>query len=95
VRSQANGATLVAIRNGSADSAVRGVRRRRDDGSGAGVGAENTNLNRLEIVAAVANPRSQRVAEKVGAQRDAVLRKRTLAAGIPSDALLYSIIRPD
>ena len=36
----------------------------------------NTGLNRLEIVVALNNIRSLRVAEKVGAQRDAVLRKR-------------------
>ncbi len=56
---------------------------------------ENTTLNRLEIVAAIGNHRSQRVAEKVGAHRDAVLRKRTLVNGLPSDAVLYSILRPD
>jgi ribosomal-protein-serine acetyltransferase len=56
---------------------------------------ENTPLHRLEIVAAVANVRSQRVAEKVGAHRDAVLKKRVLVNGRPSDAVLYSILRPD
>ena len=55
----------------------------------------NTPLNRLEIVAAIGNVRSQRVAEKVGAHRDAVLRKRTLVLGQPSDAVLFSVIRPD
>jgi len=56
---------------------------------------QNTPLHRLEIVAAVANRRSQRVAEKAGAHRDAVLRKRTLVNGLPADAVLYSILRPD
>ncbi len=56
---------------------------------------QNTPLHRLEIVVAVDNLRSQRVAEKVGAHRDAVLRKRTLVNGQPVDAVLYSIIRPD
>ena len=56
---------------------------------------ENTDLNRIEIVAAVGNPPSQRVAEKVGASRDAVLRKRTIVQGEPSDAILFSVIRPD
>jgi ribosomal-protein-serine acetyltransferase len=56
---------------------------------------QHTALNRLEIVAAVGNLRSQRVAEKVGAHRDALLRKRTLVNGLPSDAILYSILRPD
>jgi RimJ/RimL family protein N-acetyltransferase len=55
----------------------------------------NTPLHRLEIVAAVDNVRSQRVAEKVGAHRDAVLKKRTLVRGQPSDAVLFSILRPD
>lgn len=55
----------------------------------------NTPLHRLEIVAAVDNLRSQRVAEKAGAHRDAVLKKRTLVRGQPSDAVLYSVLRPD
>lgn len=55
----------------------------------------NTPLHRLEIVAAVGNVRSQRVAEKVGAHRDAVLRKRTLVGGLPADAVLFSVLRPD
>jgi ribosomal-protein-serine acetyltransferase len=55
----------------------------------------NTTLNRLEIVAAVDNVRSQRVAEKVGAHRDAVLKKRVIVRGLPSDAVLYSVVRPD
>jgi RimJ/RimL family protein N-acetyltransferase len=55
----------------------------------------NTPLHRLEIVTAVDNIRSQRVAEKLGAHRDAVLRKRTLVRGQPSDAVLFSVLRPD
>jgi len=55
----------------------------------------NTVLNRLEIVAAVSNVRSQRVAEKVGAHRDAVLKKRVIVGGLPSDAVLYSVVRRD
>ena len=56
---------------------------------------DETTLNRLEIVVAAGNTRSQRVAEKAGAHRDAVLRKRTLVNGRPSDAMLFSILRPD
>ena len=56
---------------------------------------QNTPLHRLEIVVAVGNLRSQRVAEKVGAHRDAVLKKRVLVDGRPADAVLYSILRPD
>ena len=55
----------------------------------------NTTLNRVEIVVAVDNVRSQRVAEKVGAHRDAVLKKRVMVRGLPSDAVLYSVVRPD
>jgi ribosomal-protein-serine acetyltransferase len=56
---------------------------------------EHTDLNRIEIVAAVGNLASQRVAEKVGARRDAVLAKRTMVLGRPSDAVLFSVLRAD
>jgi len=39
----------------------------------------NTGLNRIEIVVAVDNHRSQRVAERVGAHQDAILPMRTMA----------------
>jgi ribosomal-protein-serine acetyltransferase len=55
----------------------------------------HTALNRFEIVVAVENTRSQRVAEKAGAHRDAVLKKRVIVAGRPCDAVLFSILRPD
>jgi RimJ/RimL family protein N-acetyltransferase len=55
----------------------------------------NTKLNRLEVVVAVGNVRSRRVAEKAAAQLDAVLRKRVLVEGRPSDAALYSFVRCD
>lgn len=55
----------------------------------------STDLNRIEIVVAVDNHKSQRVAERVGAQRDAVLPMRTMANGHPSDAIMYSVLRPD
>lgn len=58
-------------------------------------GFNHTNLNRIEIVAAVDNLASQRVAEKVGARKDAVLAKRTMVDGRPSDAVLYSVLRAD
>jgi RimJ/RimL family protein N-acetyltransferase len=54
----------------------------------------NTDLNRLEIVVAVGNYRSQRVAEKVGAHREGVLRKRMMVGGLPSHAVMFSIVRP-
>ena len=54
----------------------------------------NTELNRFEIVAAVRNVPSNRVAEKVGAVREGILRKRVIVSGAPQDAVLYSLIRP-
>ena len=53
----------------------------------------NTSLNRLEIVAAVGNARSRRVAAKVPAVEEAVLRQRLMVQGSPSDAVLFSVIR--
>lgn len=56
-------------------------------------GFANTPLQRLEIVAAVGNTRSQRVAEKSGAQREGVLRSRLFMHGRPHDAVVYSFVR--
>ena len=53
----------------------------------------NTELERLEIVAAAGNLRSQRVAEKVGALRESVARSRLLLHEKFHDAVIYSIIR--
>jgi ribosomal-protein-serine acetyltransferase len=52
-----------------------------------------TDLMRLEIVCAVGNVRSQRVAEKVGAVREGVLRQRLVIPSGPSDAVMYSLVR--
>lgn len=54
---------------------------------------DNTNLNRVEIVVAVDNHKSRRVAELVGAHRDAVLPMRTMVGNRPSDAIMYSVLR--
>jgi ribosomal-protein-serine acetyltransferase len=54
---------------------------------------DNTRLNRLEVVAAVDNLRSQRVAEKAGAEREGTLRQRVLVQGLPRDAVMYAIVR--
>jgi ribosomal-protein-serine acetyltransferase len=54
----------------------------------------NTDLMRLEIVCAVENRRSQRVAELVGAVREGVLRNRLQLHGKAVDAVVYSLIRP-
>lgn len=52
-------------------------------------------FERLEIVAAVGNTASQRVAEKTGAQREGTLRNRLRVRGVQHDALCYSLIRSD
>jgi ribosomal-protein-serine acetyltransferase len=53
-----------------------------------------TDLVRLEIVCAVENRRSQRVAEAVGAVREGILRNRLLLHGKTVDAVMYSLVRP-
>ncbi len=52
-------------------------------------------LNRVEIVAAVENLKSQRVAEKTGAKREGVLRNRISINGTPHDAVVFSLIPAD
>jgi RimJ/RimL family protein N-acetyltransferase len=52
-----------------------------------------TDLIRLDIVCALGNVRSQRVAEKVGAVPEGVLRKRLLIPSGPSDAVMFSLVR--
>lgn len=54
---------------------------------------ENTDLVRLEIVCAVANLRSQRVAAAAGALREGVLRSRLLVHGRAVDAVMHSLVR--
>lgn len=54
---------------------------------------ESTGLHRLEILAAVENRGSQRVAEKAGAVREAVLRSRLVGRGRRHDAVLYALLR--
>jgi ribosomal-protein-serine acetyltransferase len=58
-------------------------------------GLEHLGFQRIEILAAVANLPSQRAAEKAGALREAVLRKRLLVKGEPQDAVLYSLVAED
>ncbi len=58
-------------------------------------GFEQLGLRRIEIVAAVANLPSQRVAEKAGARREGVLRKRLLIRGESLDAVLFSLVPED
>ena len=52
-------------------------------------------LSRLEIVTAIGNRSSQRVAEKVGAVREGQLRRRLLLDGQPHDAVLFSLVPED
>ena len=56
---------------------------------------EQVGLHRVEIVAAIPNIASQRVAEKTGAVREGVLRNRLLIRGVPQDAMLFSLIPSD
>lgn len=58
-------------------------------------GFEELGLRRIEIVAAVGNRRSQRVAEKVGATREGVLRNRLKIGDVWHDAVMYSLIPRD
>lgn len=54
-----------------------------------------TAVERIEILAAVGNRRSQRVAEKIGAVREGVLRRRLAVFSRIHDAVIYSLIRDD
>jgi ribosomal-protein-serine acetyltransferase len=53
------------------------------------------NLNRIEILVATGNARSLRVAEKVGAKREGVLRNRINAHGKIHDGVMHSLIPSD
>jgi RimJ/RimL family protein N-acetyltransferase len=53
----------------------------------------NTEIERIEVVAALKNGRSQRVAEKAGALREGIARSRLLLQGQFHDAAIYSFIR--
>jgi len=52
-------------------------------------------LNRIEIICSVENKPSMRVAEKTGALREGILRRRLEYHGAPHDAALYSLLRED
>lgn len=55
-------------------------------------GFEVLGLQRVEVVVDVANDASQRVAEKAGAVREGVLRRRLAVGGAPRDAVMYSLV---
>lgn len=52
-------------------------------------------LSRVEILAATGNYASQRVAEKAGAVREGVLRKRLIIKGQVQDAVMFSLVAED
>ena len=54
---------------------------------------QHTDLERLEIVVALGNLASQRVAAKSGATREGTLRRRLLLHGRHHDAALFSLVR--
>ncbi|ODS33027.1 MAG: ribosomal-protein-serine acetyltransferase [Candidatus Scalindua rubra] len=58
-------------------------------------GLETLGFTRLEIVAAVQNKASQRVAEKVGAIREGVHRNRHVVSDKIYDAVIFSLIPQD
>jgi ribosomal-protein-serine acetyltransferase len=56
-------------------------------------GFKELKLNRIEILAAVENHASQRVAAKAGAVREGILRNRLLLHGKIHDAVMFSLIQ--
>ena len=58
-------------------------------------GIEHLNLQRLEIIMSTKNPKSKRVAEKIGATFEGSLRNRLQLHGKPHDANVYSIVPED
>ena len=58
-------------------------------------GFEKLGLQRIEIVVHKDNAPSLKVAEKLGAMREALLRNRVLLHGVPSEAYLHSLIPTD
>jgi len=53
------------------------------------------NLHRLELVVPIGNKPSQRVADKVGAHCEGVMRKRLIIGGKHHDAVLYALLPED
>jgi ribosomal-protein-serine acetyltransferase len=74
------------LRQGVASAAVRLLAR---------YAFETVGLQRVEIVVAVGNAASARVAEKVGAVREGILRNRIFLHGSSYDAFSYSLIPGD
>ncbi|MCB1232867.1 MAG: GNAT family N-acetyltransferase [Verrucomicrobiae bacterium] len=73
------------LREGAASAGVTALRE---------LGFNQLNLNRIEIVVAVGNTASQRVAKRAGAIEEGVLRARLIIGDIAHDAKMYSFINP-
>lgn len=58
-------------------------------------GFEDLPVNRIEILTAVENVPSQKAAEKAGARREGILRKRLMIGGRNHDAVIFSFVRED
>jgi RimJ/RimL family protein N-acetyltransferase len=58
-------------------------------------GFTEAGMNRLEILASVENKASQRVAVKVGARREGILRQRLRLENRFHDAVMFSLTRED
>jgi ribosomal-protein-serine acetyltransferase len=56
---------------------------------------EDLPINRLEILTALENIPSQKAAEKSGATREGILRKRLVIGGRVHDAVMFSFVRED
>ena len=56
-------------------------------------GFEHLGLQRIEVMSAVDNVASLRVAEKIGARHEGILRKRQVLEGMPTDCSLSAIVR--
>jgi len=58
-------------------------------------GFERLNLRRVEVVVATGNTASLRVAEKIGAHREGILRNRIAVGPKSHDAVMFSLIPED
>lgn len=75
-----------ATRKGAATAATRLL---------ATFGFQELKLNRIEIVISVGNSPSERVAEKAGATKEGILRRRLMISGRAHDATMYSLLPED
>jgi ribosomal-protein-serine acetyltransferase len=79
---------------------VRSSQTKRGIATGAAIlaaefGLKDLGLTRIEIIMAVENVASRKVAEKMGAKREGVLRNRLILHDRLHDALMYSLIPAD